>query len=128
MTQLKDSILIVDDYEINIQVLKLILKRFGLKPDIAVNGEMAVEKYRETPYQIVLMDLMLPEMDGYEATKRIRLFEKENQLNKSIIIAVSANYMHNEGKELLDVGFNDMMAKPFVFNDLKVIFSKYFQL
>ena len=129
MTLLKDaSILIVDDYEINIQVLKLILARFSLKPEIATNGVIAVDKYRKSPHQIVLMDLMMPEMDGYEATKIIRLFEEENQLDKALIVAVSANYSQNENSEYLNSGFDDVLAKPFVYSDLQKIFSKYFQL
>ena len=128
MTLLKDAtVLIVDDYEINIQVLKLILARFGMKLEIATNGVVAVEKYKKNHHNIVLMDLMMPEMDGYEATKIIRLFEEENQLSKALVIAVSANYSQSENSEYLKSGFDDMMAKPFVYSDLQRIFSKYFQ-
>jgi len=129
MTLLNDAtILIVDDYEINIQVLKLILIRFGMKPEIATNGVIAVEKYKKNHHNIVLMDLMMPEMDGYEATKKIRLFEEENQLDKALIVAVSANYSQNENSEYLKSGFDDILAKPFVYSDLQRIFSRYFQL
>lgn len=129
MKQLKDkSVLIVDDYEINIQVLKLILDRFGLVPDIATNGIEAIEKFQQTPYQVIFMDLMMPDMDGYDATKKIRLIEKERDLERAIIIAVSANYGHDDNPKFIDAGFNNEMAKPFDYNDLKRILSNYFQL
>ena len=87
-----------------------------------------MEKYKKNHHKIVLMDLMMPEMDGYEATKKIRSYEEENHLDKTLIVAVSANYSQNENSEYLNSGFNDILAKPFVYSDLQRIFSKYFQL
>jgi len=127
MKSLKEtSVLIVDDYEINLQVLNLILARFGLTPDLAKNGREAIEKYQQSPYQIVFMDLMMPEIDGYKATKTIRSFEKKNNLKPSLIIAVSANYREQDDDKYRELGFNDVMDKPFVYNDLHAIISKYF--
>ena len=129
MKSLKEtSVLIVDDYEINVQVLNLILARFGLTPDIATNGKEAIDKYHENPYQIIFMDIMMPEMDGYEATKTIRLFEKKNNLDASLIIAVSANYKDYDHDKYRELGFNEVMDKPFVYNDLYAIVSKYYSV
>lgn len=122
------SVLIADDYEINIQVLILSLKRLNISPATANNGKIAVDMFKSNNYDLVLMDLMMPQLDGFEATKQIRKYEMENELSPSIIIAVSANQIDEHNQKLSDWGFNDVVLKPFVLKDLKDVLSKYFIL
>ncbi len=119
-------ILIADDYEINCHVLLLFIKRLGLTADTAENGKMAFEKYKEKQYGLIFMDLMMPDTDGYEATKLIRQYEKDNNLPPAIILAVSADYLGDSEKKLLDNGFDKIISKPFVFDKMTDVLSDFF--
>jgi osomolarity two-component system sensor histidine kinase NIK1 len=121
-------ILVVDDYEINRQVLAMALKRLDMKAIMTNDGKSAVDEYINNPFHIVFMDLMMPIMDGFEATENIRKFEKEHNLSPALIIAVSANILDEKRKDILKQGFNDILAKPFVLNDLVELLSKHLAL
>ena len=110
------KILLVEDNRINQEVVKGMLKHFNLTCDFANNGLEALEtllKSVETsPYTLVLMDCQMPEMDGYQATKNIRL-GKAGEHNKNIpIIAMTANAMQGDREKCLDAGMNDYLTKP----------------
>ncbi len=127
MKSLKDiSILLVDDYEINLQVLSLSLKALSLTGDKAINGLEAYEKYMETPYDLILLDIMMPILDGYETSLKIRSFERENNIEPSVIIAVSANRETYNLQELQLYGIDDILPKPFTIKDLREKLSRYF--
>lgn len=107
------KILVVEDNDVNQFIMKTILTRWGdTKVDIADNGSEALAALRENKYDIVLMDLQMPVMDGYEATTEIRS-GKAGENNKSIpIIAVTADVMETTKIKVKNVGMDDYMTKP----------------
>tara|TARA_R110002050_G_scaffold273113_1_gene417029 strand:- start:18921 stop:20975 length:2055 start_codon:yes stop_codon:yes gene_type:complete len=102
------DILIVDDNNLNIIVLKKFLENVGIKPDTAKNGKIALEKFKEKTYQLIFMDIHMPEMDGWETTKEIR---KTN--NDVIIFGLSANVTTEAIDKALENGMNNYISKPF---------------
>lgn len=110
-------ILIVEDNVFNVKVVKRILKFWDMEIDIAGDGFEALEKVREKDYNIVLMDLQMPRMDGYEATATIRSWE-ENKYQSLPIIALSASALADFRQRAFDVGMNDFLTKPFKPKDL----------
>jgi two-component system sensor histidine kinase/response regulator len=109
-------ILLVDDNEINQEVALGMLEELGLTADTAENGRMAIEKIvrfeRENPYDIVLMDCQMPEMDGYEATRHIRSADFDVINSGIVIIAMTANAMKGDKEKCINAGMNDYLAKP----------------
>ncbi len=104
-------VLVVEDNAINQQVAEEILSGFGLSVEIAANGRIATDMLRSSAdrYDAVLMDLQMPEMDGYEATRTIRTLLKNQAIP---IIAMSAHALQHERQRALDVGMNDYVTKP----------------
>jgi signal transduction histidine kinase/CheY-like chemotaxis protein/HPt (histidine-containing phosphotransfer) domain-containing protein len=108
--RLQARVLLVDDNPINQQVGLTILKRLGIHGDSAENGLQAVEILETGGYDLVLMDVQMPVMDGFEATRRIR---KLSSGNPSVpIIAVTAHAMRGDQEKCLEAGMNDYLAKP----------------
>jgi CheY-like chemotaxis protein len=98
----------VEDYPVNVKVASKFLTRWEIDFDVAENGLVAVEKYKNGNYDVILMDLLMPEMDGYTATLRIR------ELNPTIpIIALTASATLNNQDRAFEVGMNDYVTKPF---------------
>lgn len=102
-------ILLVEDNELNQQIAVEILKDVGLFIDIAENGEIALRKVNEKHYDIVLMDMQMPVMDGVEASKKIRENSKHALLP---IVAMTANAMASDRERCLKAGMNDHITKP----------------
>lgn len=100
-------ILLAEDNQINSVLAQAILKRAGHHVDLAANGQEAVDTYTLAPYDVVLMDMRMPVMDGLEATRRIR----ENG-GTTPIIALTANAMSSDKQECYDAGMNDFVSKP----------------
>ena len=103
-------VLIVDDNTINRQVASQILKKSGIKTDIATSGREAVRKVVANMYDLVLMDIQMPEVDGVEATKQIR----ERKQDVPPIIAMTAYSMKEDRQRFLDQGMDDYLSKPIV--------------
>ncbi|MCI5055729.1 MAG: ATP-binding protein [Flavobacteriales bacterium] len=103
--------LCVDDYELNRLLATTIMEKWGIDVDVAANGAVAVEKVREGDYDIVLMDMQMPIMDGLEATRNIRSFKTAK--SDIPIIALTANAMKGDDKKCIDAGMNDYVSKPF---------------
>ncbi|MCD6010899.1 MAG: luxQ 1 [Flavipsychrobacter sp.] len=103
------NILVVEDNPINQMLAMHVLKKYKLNADLAENGEMAVAKMKEKHFDLILMDIQMPIMDGYEATRIIR-----NELKSNIpIIALTAHAMSEEKEKCLGMGMNDFISKPF---------------
>ena len=107
----KLNILVVDDNDINLKLAEIILKKNGAKVTTAKNGRSGVEQSNNQHYDLIFMDLQMPEMDGYESSKLIRSNKKNNS---TIIIALTANAMATkESNRFKQCGINDVLIKPF---------------
>jgi PAS domain S-box-containing protein len=108
-------VLLVDDNDINRQVASTILLKAGCEVDVAKNGYEAIEKVKTRSYQMVFMDIQMPEMDGITATTKIKKLKLESQ---PVIIAMTAYSMQDEKKNILEAGLDDYLAKPIKANNL----------
>ena len=114
-------ILLVEDNEINQQVAKEILEQAGLVVEIAENGRVGVESVTSGEYDLVLMDVQMPEMDGIEATRRIRALADEldqSRFRDLPIVAMTANAMAGDRENSIAAGMNDHVNKPIDPNEL----------
>jgi two-component system sensor histidine kinase/response regulator len=107
--ELPMQILIAEDNIINQQVIQYILQKLGYSPVIVQNGREAVDTAAAGDFDIILMDLQMPEMDGLEATRMIRRHSPDRQ---PVIIALTANAMEGDEEECLEAGMNDYLGKP----------------
>ncbi|MEQ9374340.1 MAG: response regulator [Imperialibacter sp.] len=117
------KVLVVEDNKVNVLVIKKFLQKWGAKIEIADNGQIAVEKHAATPFDIILMDLQMPVMDGYKATEKIREMDA-----KTPIIAITAAIPSDIRDQIFTVGMNDIVTKPFVPEDLHEKLIKYLSL
>jgi len=107
-------VLLAEDNPINQKVAKMHLEKLGHVVECASNGKIAFEMYTKNDYDLIFMDIQMPEMDGIQATKRIREFENDIQLKNPIrIIALTANAMKGDKESCLAAGMNNYMSKPF---------------
>lgn len=105
-----EEVLLVEDNALNQMVAEKFLEGMGLSIDIAENGAVAVKMLKEKKYDLVLMDIQMPEMDGYEATRHIR---SGTNGNKNIpILAMTAHALHDEEAKCRKAGMNDYISKP----------------
>ena len=112
-----NRVLVAEDIQLNQLLVKIILKDFGFDVDIAENGKIAIEKLQENKYDIILMDLLMPELNGFEATEHIR-----SKMNSQIpIIALTADVTTVDVEKCKAVGMNDYLSKPV---DEKLLYSK----
>lgn len=105
-------ILIVDDAQENRQLLRLYLKKYKLEIHEAASGEETLNLIRNNEYDLILMDIQIPIMDGYEITKQIRIYEKEKKLKENYIVACTAHAFPEDINKALQAGCNEHMAKP----------------
>ena len=115
-------VLLVEDVEINQEVAKETMEEVGLQVDIAENGQAALNALATNNYDVVLMDIQMPVMDGYEATRRIRSIARFKELP---VIAMTAGAMSGDKDKALEAGMNDFIPKPFEFEEFFSILSKY---
>lgn len=106
-------ILIAEDDHINQLIALANLRKCGYEVDLAENGKIAVDKFSKNPYDLILMDIQMPEMDGYEATRKIRAMEKADKKVKIIALTTSSNRA-----ECIDAGMDEYAAKPFRLEEL----------
>jgi len=109
-TETTPRLLIVDDMEEMHLLLKFYLREFDYLLEFAHNGQQAVEMHQQNPYQLIIMDMRMPVMDGLEATQKIRLWEKEQQRKNSTIIGLTADHGHRQ--HCLSQGCNELLTKP----------------
>ena len=105
-------IILAEDNLVNQRVACTLLKKFGFKVTAVTNGKKAIDAWRKTGCDLILMDCHMPEMDGYEATENIRQIEKESGGHVPII-ALTANAMEADRDRCLDSGMDDYVSKPF---------------
>lgn len=114
----KYKMLLVEDNDVNILYTRKILENWNCNPDEAKNGLIALEKLKENDYDLILMDVRMPIMDGFEATKFIRSNFKPPKSNVPII-ALTANAIKGDDEKCIEAGMNDYMSKPFQPETLK---------
>ena len=115
-------LLVAEDNEVNRKVAGLMLGRLGQRPDIVANGQEALEAVRRTAYDLVLMDVQMPVMDGLEATRRIRAeLPPERQPR---IVAMTANALVEHQAQSIEAGMDDHLAKPVRTEDLVAVLAR----
>lgn len=117
------KILVVEDNKINQKVVLGLLGKFGLNADLAVNGLEAVAAVEKSAYDVVFMDCQMPEMDGYEATRAIRLSETDGR--HQVIVAMTANAMKGDEEKCLAEGMDDYIAKPLKRDGLLLMLKRW---
>jgi CheY-like chemotaxis protein/nitrogen-specific signal transduction histidine kinase len=110
-------ILLAEDNTVNQQVALLLLKKFGYRADVVSNGEEVLKALENADYDVILMDVEMPEMDGLSATRLIR--ERSSRWTSPWIIAVTAYSMLGDREKCLEIGMNDYISKPIRINELK---------
>jgi len=111
------KLLLVEDNLVNQHVAVAVLRKLGLKADLAANGREAVEAVQGKDYDLVLMDCQMPEMDGFQATREIR--ENEGEAHHVPILAMTANAMQGDRERCLECGMDDYLPKPVTIDSLK---------
>jgi osomolarity two-component system sensor histidine kinase NIK1 len=113
------NILLVEDNILNQKVVTFNLKKYNYEVTSVKDGPEALEAIKGGDIKLVLMDLMLPGMNGYEITKAIRKYEREKKSNEEIpIIAITANTLDNDREKCIEAGMNEYLPKPFTAEQL----------
>lgn len=119
------SILLVEDNVLNQKLLYFNFKKLGFEIKIVNNGFEAVEVYTKNFYDVILMDIMMPKLDGYQTTEKIREIEQTTG-NHSFIIGLTSNVYDSDKESCLACGMNDFMSKPFDIDVFTKIISANF--
>ena len=117
------KILVVDDNVINQKVAVKMLERSNIAADIAANGREAVDAFKNLQYDLILMDIQMPEMDGLEATRTIRTIEQNKK--RTTIIALTANAMEGDRERCLKAGMDDYLSKPIKKQDIDMMLERW---
>ena len=121
-----ERILAADDSAVNREVVKEALERLNLNPTLVADGREAVKAAFEKPYDLILMDCSMPEMDGFEATRAIRAIEKKLSRTAAPIVALTA-HVAGDDASWRDAGMNDYLTKPFTIDALRRVIAQYLQ-
>jgi CheY-like chemotaxis protein/HPt (histidine-containing phosphotransfer) domain-containing protein len=119
-------ILLAEDHPVNVEVTVPLLRQFGLEVEQVWNGREALDAWEKAPYDLIFMDCQMPQMDGYEATRRIRAREAEQPDRRpTTIIALTANALSGDREASLEAGMNDHLGKPLTRNELNQILARW---
>ncbi|HEV2435389.1 MAG TPA: response regulator [Verrucomicrobiae bacterium] len=122
-------VLLCDDNAINQKVAVRILQQLGYQPDLAANGREALDALDRKPYDLIFMDVMMPEMDGLEAARAIREFQKAggkaNYSSRIVIVAMTAQAMQGDREKCIAAGMDDYLAKPVRPKDVRAIIERW---
>jgi CheY-like chemotaxis protein len=108
----KWRILVAEDNAINQKIIAKLLANLGLHAELASNGVEALHMLSQAPYDVVLMDCQMPEMDGLTATRLLREREQNSGGDRQIVIALTANAMSSDKQQCLEAGMDDFLTKP----------------
>jgi signal transduction histidine kinase/DNA-binding response OmpR family regulator len=121
----KPHVLIAEDNSVNQKVIKIQIKKLGFKTSLAYNGVEAIEELKNNNFDLVIMDLDMPEMDGLTATEHIRKGLSGDENSNIPIIALTANAMKGDSDKCFAAGMNDYLSKPLSSEKLKTTLKKY---
>ncbi|WP_052507381.1 PAS domain S-box protein [Desulfonatronovibrio magnus] len=122
------SILLAEDNEVNQMVAEKILKKMGHKLDMVSDGYKAVEAFEQKSYDLILMDIQMPGMDGLEATRKIRQLEKNTNTTRIPIIALTAHAMTEDKNKSIKAGMDDYLTKPVRTQDISKTLQKWINM
>lgn len=117
-------LMVVDDNRVNLKVITRTLEKYGIAPDSADSGKQAIEMARANEYPIILMDHMMPEMDGVETMSAIRKISDYYKYDGKIVV-LTANAIEGVKQELLAAGFDDYLSKPLNYSELERVFRSF---
>ncbi|PTT75309.1 hybrid sensor histidine kinase/response regulator, partial [Pseudomonas sp. HMWF010] len=106
------TLLVVDDNPVNRRILAALMEPFGVECSFATSGREALEAWRRERWDAILMDVHMPDMDGVEATRAIRIEESSAHRDRTPIIAVTASVLVHEVEAYRQAGMDDILAKP----------------
>lgn len=118
-------ILVADDYFVNHELTREMLEMMECDVDVAEDGEAALSMFKENSYDMIFMDIQMPEMDGYDATREIRKLEKTGE--HIPIVAITANAMEGDKEKCIKAGMDDYICKPLKGEDLETVLSQYLE-
>jgi len=118
------NILLAEDNEINQKIAASFLKKMGHTVSVASNGLQALDKFNSQKFDLILMDIQMPEMNGYDATRAIRDLEKILK-TRTPIIALTAHALRGDKEKCIQNGMDDYISKPLFYDDLQTIITKY---
>jgi len=121
-------ILVAEDNEANQELIKILLTKFGLTYDLAVNGLEAVNLFKSNNYDLILMDEQMPIMDGNEAVQNILKYEIEKELRHTPVSALTANVIKGAKERGLISGYDSFLGKPIVIKELERVFFNYLKV
>jgi len=119
------KILVAEDNPINQMIVRKIIEKSENDVDVANNGAEAISAYKKTAYDLIFMDMHMPELDGLEATVRIRKHEEEKSKKRVPIVALTANVLSDHKDECLKAGMDDFMTKPIDANKMIALIRRY---
>jgi CheY-like chemotaxis protein len=119
------SVLVVEDTPMNQQLAQWTLEKLGCTVDIAANGKMAIEKIRAKAYDLILMDLQMPDMDGISATYEIRRIEVTEALQMTPIVAMTAHVLDEDRALARKAGMQDFLIKPVSASEFQRVLNKF---
>lgn len=119
------NILIAEDHDINQQLISVLLDLRGIEYTFANNGNEVIKLFKSSKYDLILMDINMPEKDGKEASIEILEIEKQRNLSHTPIVALSANAIEKDKNEILSIGIDDYLLKPINEKKLDEVFSQF---
>lgn len=122
-TKFNARILVVEDYIDNQDLARSLLEKMECEVDVAEDGTEAIEMARHSEYDLIFMDIQMPNLDGYDATRMIR--ESESGKKRTPIIALTANALEGDKEKCLKAGMDDYLAKPFRGEDIEKVMSQF---
>lgn len=121
-------VLVVEDTEINRQLERILLTRRGCIVEEAENGQLALEAIERQRYDLILMDCMMPVMDGFEASRRLREKEAATGAARMPVIALTASAIDGDRERCLAAGMDDFLAKPFTVSEFAAVVGRWVDL
>lgn len=121
------KVLVAEDNAVNCKLISILLGKYGIETSVVTNGREALDKMKEDVFDLVLMDVNMPVMDGMTATREIRRIESLEGKKQIPVIALTANVLKEDAKEFLAAGMDQILTKPIIPKELEEVFHKYLQ-